>query len=129
MPRVAQGRRFRRREGAKAALRAILPDPRSELALILAHAFEARLITRRRHQLEPLGRRGRRSRDGLRPFAPCFHRLCRTCAATSSICTIAAAGAMHWQGALLPCPDDLWLLLLTLRLREPLTSSGVHTPS
>ena len=51
------------------------------------------------------------------------------CAATSSICTIAAAGAMHWQGALLPCPDDVWLLLLTLRLREPLTSSGVHTPS
>ena len=49
------------------------------------------------------------------------------CAATSSICANAAAGATHGRGAQLPCPNDLWLLFLTLRLREPHVSCESST--
>ena len=59
-PRIAQGRLLRRREGAEVSHRTILLDLRVKLAIkTLVHAPKARLTGRRRHQLEPLGRRGR----------------------------------------------------------------------
>ena len=81
MPRVAQGRLLRRREDAEVALLTIVLDPYLILATyMLGYALEARLTARRRHQLEPLGRRGRPGlvrRERLLPVAPRLRRLRR----------------------------------------------------
>ena len=73
-PRIAQGRLLRRREGAEVSHRTILLDLRVKLAIkTLVHAPKARLTARRRHELEPLGRRGRPGlirRERLWRFAP-----------------------------------------------------------
>ena len=51
--------RSKRTHRAQVARRAILPDLRLVLVLMPAHALEARPTARRRHEREPLGRRGR----------------------------------------------------------------------
>ena len=80
MPRVAQGRLLRRCEDAKVVRLAVLPHARHVLATTLLHAPEACLTARRRHKLEPLGRRGRPGLvrcELLRPFDPRLGRLRR----------------------------------------------------
>ncbi|KOO35429.1 hypothetical protein Ctob_010389, partial [Chrysochromulina tobinii] len=80
VPRVAQGRLLWRREHAEVALLASIVEARLVLGSTLVHALEARLTARRRHQLEPLGRRGRPGLvrcERLRPFAPRLRRLRR----------------------------------------------------
>ena len=76
-PRVAQGTLFWRREVADVARPAILRDLHLVPAAALGHALEARLTSRRRHQLKALGRRRRPGlvrRERLRRYDPRVRR-------------------------------------------------------